>query len=100
MSVFTSIAPPELIKDASPEVGVTSALNTVPVNVRPAPAVYVPAPENCVKLIASVPIVAGEFVCTQPVFPYEVPADTNIKSPEDISVAVSKSAARTAAPDD
>ena len=43
---FTSIAPPVLIRLAFPEVGVTSALNVLPVSVIPAPAKYVPEPEN------------------------------------------------------
>ena len=46
------------------------------------------------KLIASVPIVAGLFVCTQPVLAFTVPEYTNTKSPESTSVAVSKSVAR------
>ena len=47
--------------------------NTVPVNVRPAPAVNDPAPENCTKVTGSVPIVVTGSVITQPVSLYNVP---------------------------
>ena len=67
----------------------TLTLNTLPVNVSPVPAVYVPAPENCVKSIGSVPIVVTLDVCTQPVLSYCVPAVTNVKSPDSISGTVS-----------
>ena len=60
-ALFTTANP------AYPELGVVSTLNVLPVKVNPSPAKYVPAPENCVKLISSVPIIAGFFVCTQPV---------------------------------
>jgi len=69
-------------------------LNELPVSVNPLPARYVPAPENCVKTIASVPIVAGLLVCTHPVLAFAVPEYTNTKSPESTSDAVSKSAER------
>ena len=43
---FTSTAPPVFVREAFPEVGVTSTLNVLPVSVSPSPARYVPAPEN------------------------------------------------------
>jgi hypothetical protein len=73
----------------------SSIENSVPLSVKPFPAVNVPAPENWVNDSASVPIVAGLRVCTQPVFAY-VPEVTKIKSPLSTSVAVSKSVARSA----
>ena len=49
---------------------VESIANEDPVNVNPVPAVYVPAPENCVNSMASEPRVATSFTCTQPVFAF------------------------------
>ena len=47
--------------------------NSVPVNVRPAPAVNDPAPENCTKVTSEVPTVVTGSVITQPVSLYNVP---------------------------
>jgi hypothetical protein len=63
-------------------------LKVFPVNVRPLPAWYVPAPENCVNWIGSVPRVVTVFVCTHPVLSFTVPPDTKTKSPGSISEAV------------
>ena len=69
-------------------------LNTVPVSVKPVPAVYSPEPLNCSQTIGSVPTVVTSSICTQPVELYCVPAVTKVKSPPAISTAVSKSIAR------
>ena len=66
----------------------------VPVNVKPVPALYVPAPENCTQVTALVPTVVTASGITQPVLSYNVPAETNVKSPPAISTGVSKSSAR------
>ena len=66
-------------------------LNVVPVNVKPVPAVYVPAPENCVNTIFEVPIVGLSVVCTQPVSACVLPDVTKKKSPPAASALVSKS---------
>ena len=74
----------------------TLALNTVPVNCRPAAvlAVYDPAPENCVNRICVVPTVIGLFVVqTQPVSACVAPNSTNVNALA-ISVFTSKSVAR------
>ena len=69
--------------------------NCCPVKVKPAPAVYVPAPENCVNTMLLVPITTLSVVCTQPVSPFCVPDIINKKSPPATSAVVSKSVART-----
>ena len=62
-------------------------------------AVYAPAPENCVQLIASVPRVRVPFdTTTQPVSAYNVPCSTNVNVPPVISPVVSASSARDHAP--
>ena len=66
-------------------------LNEVPVNVNPVPAVYEPAPLNCVNMIGVVPIVAPLLlVHTQPVSALTAPVSTNVNA-ETISDGVSKS---------
>ena len=62
-------------------------------------AVYAPAPENCVQLIASVPRVGVPFdTTTQPVSAYNVPCSTNVNVPPVILPVVSASSARDHAP--
>ena len=62
-------------------------------------AVYAPAPENCVQLIASVSRVGVPFdTTTQPVSAYNVPSSTNVNVPPVISPVVSASVARDHAP--
>src|SRR4030095_7423334 len=52
--------------------------STLPVSVRPFPAVYVPAPANCTQLRPVVPTVIGALVdMTHAVSAFVVPADTN-----------------------
>jgi len=68
-------------------------LNCVPVNVKPVPAVYVPAPENCTHTIAVVPTTTFSVVCTQPVSAYVLPCWIKVKSPPDNSTLVSASVA-------
>ena len=59
-----------------------------------------PAPENWVNCIGSVPMVTTfVVVCTHPVLSYRVPPVTNIKSPPSTSCGSLKSEARSAAPD-
>ena len=72
------------------ELASTLTLNCDPISVKPALllAVYVPAPENCVNNIGSVPTVTTVLVCTQPVLSYVVPPVTNMKSPASISGTV------------
>ena len=98
---FTSTAPPVFIRLAFPEDGVTSTLKAVPVKVKPAAAVNVPVPENCVNVNSVVPSVIGlSVVKTHPVFPYKDPSSTNVKNPAVTSELMFASSALTAAPDD
>ena len=63
--------------------GSTLTLNCVPFVLRPLPAVYAPAPENCVNTIGVVPttIVADElFVHTHPVSKLTVPYSTKVNA--------------------
>ena len=69
-------------------------LNCVQFNVNTSPAVYVPAPLNCVQTILLVPITGLSVVCTQPLSAYVLPKFTNVKSPPATSALVSKSVAR------
>ena len=69
-------------------------LNCEPIRVKPVPAVYVPAPENCTQSTGLVPTVVTTSTITQPVLSYSVPAVTKVKSPPAISAGVSKSAER------
>src|SRR5215475_827316 len=51
--------------------------NVLPVSVRPPPATYVPAPENCTQVRLVVPTVIGAFVViTHAVSALVVPSDT------------------------
>ena len=73
----------------------TSTFNVSPVFDKPAPAVTIaPAPENCVQLIAVVPIVTGEFVVqTKPASSLSVPSSINVNAPgtSPLGVPLSKS---------
>ena len=62
---ITTILPPS-IPVVIPSV---FAENWTPSSAIPGPAVYVPAPENWVNIIGSVPIVTTVLTCTQPVLP-------------------------------
>ena len=74
--------------------------NVVPANVKPPPAVYVPAPENCENTSAVVHnVIASSVVSTQPVFPFVVPSDTNVNIPAVTSALRFASSARSGAPE-
>ena len=69
-------------------------LKTLPVNVNPVPALYVPAELNCAQMICVVPTVIGALVVqTHPVSAKVDPASTKVNAPG-ISVPVSKSVER------
>ena len=77
-----------------------TAENCVPESVMPEPAVYVPAPENCVHGIAVVPSVPPwSAVQVQPVLPFTVPCSTKQNAPG-TSLQLSMSLARVHAPVD
>ena len=61
---------------------VLAMLNVVPIRDKPVPALYVPAPENCVQGMAVTPIVPVDAaVVTHPVFSKVVPDSINVNAP-------------------
>ena len=96
---FPILALPEMLKFPNTPIAVTCVwlaftLNVVPVNVNPVPAVYVPAPLNCVNVISVEPIVAPAlFVHTQPVSALVNPCSMKVYA-ETISLGASKSVER------
>ena len=74
-----TVSPPPYVLGVT---AVLEILNSVPFNVKPVPAVYEPAPENCTNTIGVVPIVTGAFVVqTQPVSANVVPCSTKVNAP-------------------
>ena len=62
---------------------VLEILNWLPVSVSPVPAVYVPAPENCVNTISVVPTTITDdelLVHTHPVSALTVPVSVNVNA--------------------
>ena len=72
----------------------------LPVCERPAPAVILPAPVNCVNTNAVVPtVMLPSVVNANPLSAFTVPCSTKVNAPEVTSVLSSKSVALVGAPD-
>ena len=74
-------------------------LKELPDNDRPVPLVYVPAPENCVKVNAVDPRVTVGFVNTHPEEALIEPCSTNVNNPDVTLADVLASVALVGAPE-